>query len=1691
MEADEVEENAAIRVQLTKLIEDWNANRLDLFALSEPNEELEFHGVMRFYFQESGQRMATKCIRVSSTATTRAVIEALIEKFHADLRLLSTPNYSLWEVHENGEKRKLLPDEKPLLVQLNWHKDDREGRFLLQSERDVAGSVDHLLHLPSCDDVSMKRKLSKREKRELKRLEKQKQLAQAREAEDVTDLLYVEVPNTNFTRTISNPEVVMKKRRERKLEQKLKELGEGGSLKIYGEELSETKPYVTLLLAIKDRADKVIRETLEKYGLGRHSASKFCLVEVRTLPDGLVEERVLDKDDCPLLILAREGSDGEPTFHVRFQGTRILPPATKSRVSSEHEPVAVETLPYLVELNPDGSEPTAAAGRVFVIHPNVIEIGCGSNFNNADAQALCLCGPLIRPRHCVIALMDGVATVTPCEVGAEISVDGQPISETAILRDGCRLCIGRTHLFKFYEKGGEKLSSMQADFLSKPISDHKAHAPVGTSPSPSRLSPAHEQSLPLQSVAVGDTLPAVFEFRDSAVEDLLNAVVCNVDPNKLSFKLASAYILYMCSRYCVAREQYPAMCKLLTRAAEVMLVAIQDNCHNASMLAYWMSNAAETLNFIKLDASVSPRTNPEPQESVADAVQKAFDHLAACLKRDLHAAMPPLLDPQASDVVAIEPCRHILNCVMNLLRLSRVNAALTIQLFSQLFHYINMYLFNWLVSREGATYCRQSWGRRLGTRLSHLLDWAEQQGLELAAECRLERVLQAVHLLEATKTPDHLDAVGSHLTKLNSVQVGHLLDCYSAESAEQPMDRQFVELLVQIAERQVDQVLRNDFQPLQLEEEIDLLLPFLIPDDGYSSEMMRGIPAGLQDFADGLFQQGLGKLVMQPTSSGSWSVHFVTNAPAGDSEAVPVKRSTEASRPPLVHVSFEKDSNGIGLSIVHAQGSDEQMPGIYVKKVVQGSAAAKDGRLQAGDQLIAVNGQNLVGVTQEYAAKLMSQSGPMVNFEVAKGAALYNGLAQWIYQFSPEAGRSGGATGKGVVTGGSASAVAAQAGRGYGIPYVESPAASPMRFKKSTTAVRSPATSPSHLMSRSTVGIPQSARPVVPSTHRYSTSDIYRNVQNNRNVTQTVKQPPPAFYNRMYPAGSTGRSGRSMSASSLLHDAYVDGVHPLMRKEAGEPSSVSSSQMAAPAHGAYLRHREAEMADVHHQRSSSLMTHSRSPAGRMEPYGRETGQYARRAVPPENAHHGYGGYAQTKLGNGGLVIGGNAAAAAQVVATGHAGPHPSANDSLRSPEVAMTRRPPSRMNAAAMESLPNELPVGSNHHVDDFASRRSPYLTDSLRSAHVGPLDNGSHGPADASLGVDALDVNNEEFNVQIETEMEKLMLDELYRLQLKPSLTPAEQRRYRAVRYELEFRRRMRSNSSSSEYHHSVSQRHPAAQEQQETCTSRSGTPGVTREGDYSLRQQHRDRYFEEAERQYQMMAAREWHTRHKQGPAQPEVKYTVQAKSDVAQPENGTGCSSLEAASSVETNAYFMHNGPRAQAEDQPSAAIHERRQNAPSNEAIAQSVKAQVQFDSAPPAVYLVDQLSDNERFMDLVTSASETNPVSGELENFIDAKLENPSPSSILIHHQNEAKYVYQKTDDTPRTQVIGGQEVYKDPRQERLKQLKPVCQQVEGEKLSFRDKMRLFAKEFNEPTPKPGVKSSSAQREIEMNLNVSR
>ena len=92
--------------------------------------------------------------------------------------------------------------------------------------------------------------------------------------------------------------------------------------------------------------------------------------------------------------------------------------------------------------------------------------------------------------------------------------------------------------------------------------------------------------------------------------------------------------------------------------------------------------------------------------------------------------------PTISDIL------YTLSSAMSLLRRCRVNAALTIQVFSQLFHYINMWIFNKLVLQPQLGLCTRDWGHRLRMRLGRVETWAKKQGLELAADCHLCRVVE-------------------------------------------------------------------------------------------------------------------------------------------------------------------------------------------------------------------------------------------------------------------------------------------------------------------------------------------------------------------------------------------------------------------------------------------------------------------------------------------------------------------------------------------------------------------------------------------------------------------------------------------------------------------------------------------------------------------------------------------------------------------------------------------------------------------------------------------------------------------------------------------------------------------------------------------------------------------------------------
>uniref|UniRef100_A0A8C5CFT0 Afadin, adherens junction formation factor a n=1 Tax=Gadus morhua TaxID=8049 RepID=A0A8C5CFT0_GADMO len=959
------------RRKLADIINHWNANRLDLFEISQPTEDLEFHGVMRFYFQDRmAGNFATKCIRVSSTATTQDVIETLAEKFRPDMRMLSSPRYSLYEVHVSGEERKLDLDEKPLVVQLNWNKDDREGRFVLKNENDILPKkIQSNGPEKEKDGViqNFKRTLSKKEKKKEKKRDKEAHLyvSLPRDSRLAAEV-YKDMPETSFTRTISNPEVVMKRRRQQKLEKRMQEFrgsdgrpDSGGTLRIYADSLKPNIPYKTILLSTTDMADFAVVEALEKYGLEKENPREYCLARQ---DDKLGKDTILDETEYPLQIFRDWPADrGALVFQLKKRppdyqgrkGRKVEDKIQRGRDGSLHGSLPPEKLPYL------------------------------------------LFGPGLLPHHCNLMHSEGLVTVTPHGPDADTLVDGQRVNETTVLHSGSTLQFGAAHVFKFvdpaYDQGSKRDPAL-----------------VCSLPSVVSLCPCRSQD----SLTPEVMLPASIEFRDNSEDAFLSAIINYTNSSTVHFKLSPTYVLYMACRYVLAPHYRPDLSPsershkviaIVNKMVSMMEGVIQKQKNIAGALAFWMANASELLNFAKQDKDLS-RITLDGQDILAHLVQMAFKYLVHCLQADLNNYMPAFLDdpeehnPQRPK---IEDVLHTLTGAMSLLRRCRVNAALTIQLFSQLFHFINMWLFNKLVTEADSGLCSHYWGAILRQQLSHIEAWAEKQGLELAADCHLSRIVQATTLLTMDKySMQDVQNIHNTCFKLNSLQLNALMTNYHCAPDEPYIPPELIDHVVAVAENTADELARSDGREVQLEEDPDLQLPFLLPEDGYSCDVVRNVPNGFQEFLEPLVQRGFCRLTAHPRSPGTWTIHFE----GADSDNL-FLRSTHLpfqsmkKEPEVVTVTLKKH-NGMGLSIVAAKQAKRKL-GIYIKSVVKGGAADMDGRLAAGDQLLSVDGRSLVGLSQERAAELMTRTGSVVTLEVAKQGAIYHGLATLLNQPSP------------------------------------------------------------------------------------------------------------------------------------------------------------------------------------------------------------------------------------------------------------------------------------------------------------------------------------------------------------------------------------------------------------------------------------------------------------------------------------------------------------------------------------------------------------------------------------------------------------------------------------------------------------------------------------------------------------------
>ncbi|KAM9082664.1 multiple PDZ domain protein isoform 7-T9 [Megaptera novaeangliae] len=123
-----------------------------------------------------------------------------------------------------------------------------------------------------------------------------------------------------------------------------------------------------------------------------------------------------------------------------------------------------------------------------------------------------------------------------------------------------------------------------------------------------------------------------------------------------------------------------------------------------------------------------------------------------------------------------------------------------------------------------------------------------------------------------------------------------------------------------------------------------------------------------------------GSIEMQVAAGGDVSV--VTGHQQGPaSSSLPFAGLTSSSifhddlgPPQCKSITLDRGPDGLGFSIVGGYGSPHGDLPIYVKTVFAKGAASEDGRLKRGDQIIAVNGQSLEGVTHEEAVAILKRT---------------------------------------------------------------------------------------------------------------------------------------------------------------------------------------------------------------------------------------------------------------------------------------------------------------------------------------------------------------------------------------------------------------------------------------------------------------------------------------------------------------------------------------------------------------------------------------------------------------------------------------------------------------------------------------------------------------------------------------------
>ncbi|GAB0095152.1 patj homolog [Sergentomyia squamirostris] len=124
---------------------------------------------------------------------------------------------------------------------------------------------------------------------------------------------------------------------------------------------------------------------------------------------------------------------------------------------------------------------------------------------------------------------------------------------------------------------------------------------------------------------------------------------------------------------------------------------------------------------------------------------------------------------------------------------------------------------------------------------------------------------------------------------------------------------------------------------------------------------------------------------ISPSTATMPPLHLPSPPPLPDSSPPPlISDYLDMPETETYQVELRKNVYGLGITVAGYVCEEEDLSGIFVKSIIEGSAAEMSGKIQINDRIVAVDGKSLSGVTNHQAVEILRNTDIAVNLTLER-----------------------------------------------------------------------------------------------------------------------------------------------------------------------------------------------------------------------------------------------------------------------------------------------------------------------------------------------------------------------------------------------------------------------------------------------------------------------------------------------------------------------------------------------------------------------------------------------------------------------------------------------------------------------------------------------------------------------------------